>query len=118
LLRNTLQIQKAVDLLFYLEFVVTPLSTNSFVQICKQTFPSHYVKKYLGGDPNMYLKVLDQKYVVRFGETSQDNRLRSGWKKFVEENNLRMGDICLFELLSNQGIRTMEVYIIPLNEGN
>ncbi|KAM0917324.1 hypothetical protein ACQ4PT_009599 [Festuca glaucescens] len=54
------------------------------------------------------------KYAVRFGETSQDNRLRSGWKKFVEDNNLRMGDICLFELLSNQGIRTMELITAAL----
>lgn len=110
--------QKVQSIDSEIPIVVTVMSKSNVDSGCSVTFPSHYVKKYLGGDPNMYLKVLDQKYAVRFGETSQDNRLRSGWKKFVEENNLRMGDICLFELLSNQGIRTMEVYIIPVNEGN
>jgi hypothetical protein len=66
----------------------------------------------------MYLQVLGQKYAVQFGETPGEKRLKSGWKTFVQDNNLKMGDICLFELLSNQRRRTMEVYIIPVNDGN
>jgi hypothetical protein len=104
-------------MLFYVT-LFSPLSTNSFVQIFKQAFPSYYAKNYLGRVPNMYLQVHGQKYAVRFDEGPQDKRLRSGWKKFVQDNNLKIGDICLFELLSNQRIRTMEVYITPVNGGN
>jgi hypothetical protein len=59
-----------------------------------------------------------KKTVVYGFKGSIRHALRSGWKKFVQDNNLKIGDICLFELLSNQRIRTMEVYITPVNGGN
>ena len=34
-----------------------------------------------------------------------------GWKQFVRDNKLQMGDLCLFELLENMK-RTMKVYVI------
>jgi hypothetical protein len=64
----------------------------------------------------MQLQLLGEKYAVRFSETLRDTRLKSGWKKFAQDNDLKIGDICLFELLSKQ--RTMEVYIIRANEDN
>jgi hypothetical protein len=65
----------------------------------------------------MDLHLLGQKYKVRFSETLRDTRLKTGWKLFAQDNNLKMGDICLFELLSKPK-RTMEVYIIRANEDN
>jgi hypothetical protein len=65
----------------------------------------------------MQLQLLGEKYAVRFSETLRDTRLKSGWKKFAQDNDLKIGDICLFELLSKQR-RTMEVYIIRANEDN
>ena len=65
----------------------------------------------------MDLQLLGKKWGVRFLDHRCDRKLGSGWRQFVEENNLKMGDICLFELLSNQK-RTMEVYIIPANGYN
>ena len=65
----------------------------------------------------MYLRHLGEKWDCRFADTRGEKKLSSGWKKFVQDNDLKMGDICLFELLSNQK-RTMEVYVIPLNDDN
>ncbi|KAM3261068.1 hypothetical protein ACQJBY_052000 [Aegilops geniculata] len=81
------------------------------------TLPSQYAKKYLGEEPRMYLQVLGEKWEVGFPENPGDRRIVSGWKQFVQDKNLKMGDICLFELLNNQK-RTMEVYIIPATDYN
>ncbi|KAF7061501.1 hypothetical protein CFC21_068191 [Triticum aestivum] len=81
------------------------------------TFSRYYANKYLGEEPHMDLQLLGKKWGVRFLDHRCDRKLGSGWRQFVEENNLKMGDICLFELLSNQK-RTMEVYIIPANGYN
>ncbi|XP_044984064.1 B3 domain-containing protein Os03g0619600-like isoform X2 [Hordeum vulgare subsp. vulgare] len=40
-------------------------------------------------------------------------RIRAGWTSFASDNNLREGDICLFELMKNEGgPKKMMVYII------
>ncbi|KAF8722133.1 hypothetical protein HU200_022774 [Digitaria exilis] len=39
--------------------------------------------------------------------------LNGGWPRFVHDNGLRLGDICLFELNKNESKLTMEVHIIP-----
>jgi len=38
-------------------------------------------------------------------------RFLQGWKQFVRDNKLQMGDLCLFELLENMK-HTMKVYVI------
>uniref|UniRef100_A0A0A8ZPI9 TF-B3 domain-containing protein n=1 Tax=Arundo donax TaxID=35708 RepID=A0A0A8ZPI9_ARUDO len=38
--------------------------------------------------------------------------LNGGWSKFVRDNDLRIGDICLFELKKNERKLTMMVHII------
>ncbi|XP_044396896.1 putative B3 domain-containing protein Os08g0325100 [Triticum aestivum] len=81
------------------------------------TLPSQYAKKYLGEEPRLYLQLLGDKWEVGFPDNTGDRRIVSGWKQFAQDNNLKMGDICLFELLSNQK-RTMEVYIIPATDYN
>jgi hypothetical protein len=40
--------------------------------------------------------------------------LQGGWTKFVRENKLHDGDICLFEPLENEKEPTMNVYIISM----
>ena len=64
----------------------------------------------------MYLQLQGKKWEVQFRENSCGKRLGSGWKQFVKDNKLKTGDICLFELLSNE--RTMKVYIISENVAN
>ncbi|XP_040378480.1 putative B3 domain-containing protein Os03g0621600 [Oryza brachyantha] len=40
-------------------------------------------------------------------------RLSKGWICFARDNNLHVGDICLFELLNNKECTTMNVHVIP-----
>jgi hypothetical protein len=39
-------------------------------------------------------------------------RISGGWTSFARDNQLREGDICLFELMKNKGQPKMMVYII------
>uniref|UniRef100_A0A0E0KGE3 TF-B3 domain-containing protein n=1 Tax=Oryza punctata TaxID=4537 RepID=A0A0E0KGE3_ORYPU len=43
---------------------------------------------------------------------TRTKRLSTGWSRFAQENNLQVGDICLFELLKNKEY-SMNVHIIP-----
>uniref|UniRef100_M8CAQ1 Putative B3 domain-containing protein n=1 Tax=Aegilops tauschii TaxID=37682 RepID=M8CAQ1_AEGTA len=81
------------------------------------TFPRYYAKKYLGEEPHMYLQRMGRKWDVWFSEKNDCKNLRRGWRQFVEDHKLKIGDICLFKLLSIQS-RTMEVYIIRANDAN
>ncbi|OQU91354.1 hypothetical protein SORBI_3001G165901 [Sorghum bicolor] len=46
----------------------------------------------------------------------QRHYLCGGWHKFVRDNDLSLGDICLFELKRNERELTMMVHIIPMKE--
>ena len=65
----------------------------------------------------MHLRLLSKIWVVQFCDARGDKKITIGWEKFVQDNDLKMGDICLFELLSNQR-KTMEVYVIRLNDAD
>lgn len=75
--------------------------------------PSKFAKKYLKKEErNILLQVLD-------GRTWHckycPGKIRGVWKKFVIENNLKVGDVCVFELTNNQDL-TLKVLIFPLEE--
>ncbi|VAI38010.1 unnamed protein product [Triticum turgidum subsp. durum] len=74
-------------------------------------FPKRYAKAYLKEKRHLSLQVMGKEWPVWFRENSCDKRLGNGWKRFVEDNKLKMGDMCLFQLLRDE--RTMEVHIIP-----
>ena len=76
----------------------------------------HYAKKYLTEEPDMCLQRQGRKWEARYCEYNGGEKLTIGWKQFVEDNKLKMGDICLFKLLSIE--RTMKVYIISENVAN
>uniref|UniRef100_A0A151UHX6 B3 domain-containing protein Os11g0197600 family n=1 Tax=Cajanus cajan TaxID=3821 RepID=A0A151UHX6_CAJCA len=46
-------------------------------------------------------------------------RINGGWQKFASENNLKVGDVCVFELIQKiQGL-TFKVFIFPaISQGN
>lgn len=84
------------------------------------TVPNCYALKYLGDEQSVLLQHRDETWKVRFcgnQESLSDRRFESGWQKFVEDNNLKMGDICLFERLSNQRC-TLKVHIIHEDDGS
>uniref|UniRef100_A0ACD5X9M8 Uncharacterized protein n=1 Tax=Avena sativa TaxID=4498 RepID=A0ACD5X9M8_AVESA len=85
------------------------------------TVPDCYAQKYLGDEQSVLLQRGGETWKVTFcgrqRESLNDRRFESRWQKFVQDNNLKMGDICLFERLSNQRC-TMKVQIIRVNDGS
>ncbi|XP_016484669.1 B3 domain-containing transcription factor VRN1-like [Nicotiana tabacum] len=47
---------------------------------------------------------------------TKNGKLNSGWKKFVQDNNLKVGDVCVFEQVSRTRF-LFNVYIFPAVEG-
>lgn len=77
------------------------------------TFSKQYVKTYVGDkERNICLQRLGKRWEVHFGGSPEVKRFASGWRKFVQENDLEVGDICIFELLKIYEMCTMEVHII------
>uniref|UniRef100_A0ACD6A3D5 Uncharacterized protein n=1 Tax=Avena sativa TaxID=4498 RepID=A0ACD6A3D5_AVESA len=85
------------------------------------TVPNFYAQKYLGDEQSVVLQHGGETWKVRFcgrqRESLNDRRFESGWQKFVQDNNLKMGNICLFERLGNQRC-TLKVHIIRVNDGS
>ncbi|XP_044952483.1 putative B3 domain-containing protein Os03g0621600 [Hordeum vulgare subsp. vulgare] len=81
------------------------------------TIPVRYGEEYFGDGKVICFQLGNKKWNVSFSSSRKDYRVETGWKKFVKDNCLKLGDICLFEPLSNQG-STMEVHIIRVNDGN
>ncbi|KAF7113889.1 hypothetical protein RHSIM_RhsimUnG0104300 [Rhododendron simsii] len=65
--------------------------------------PLEFVKKYLrDNQKSISLRISDgTTWLVRFYSTGAMNGKRNlGWGPFVRDNNLKVGDICVFELIS------------------
>ena len=55
---------------------------------------------------------------MHFGGRPTEKRIISGWRKFVKDNDIEMGDICTLELLKTCKTCTMEVHIIRAKDIN
>ncbi|KAM6545990.1 hypothetical protein CsatB_026726 [Cannabis sativa] len=94
------------------------------IPLCYQGMPSLFGKKYLVGTSNspqdVILKVQDGrtwcvKYYVRPLGTSSKATIEGGWKAFVQDNELKVGDVCAFVLRNIIGIISLEVVIFHGN---
>ncbi|KAL8527851.1 hypothetical protein ACS0TY_005611 [Phlomoides rotata] len=62
--------------------------------------------------------------VLRYGGKNWDSsymgnarkNIRAGWKEFVDDNHLKVGDACIFELMENTGTRLRFRVIIMRNK--
>ncbi|KAM3223914.1 hypothetical protein ACQJBY_057360 [Aegilops geniculata] len=81
------------------------------------TVPITYGDEHFGDGKVICFQLGEKKWNASFSGSRNDYRIERGWSKFVTDNCLEIGDICLFEPLSNQG-STMEVHIIHVNDGN
>ncbi|PVH31508.1 hypothetical protein PAHAL_9G164900 [Panicum hallii] len=93
---------------------------SSSIVVSKQMleFGAHYAAAYLPArEQTMVLqckgKIWNTDMVIRNGHRLF---LRGGWPKFVCDNGLRLGDICLFQLKKNESKLTMEVHVISREE--
>ncbi|XP_024319048.1 putative B3 domain-containing protein Os08g0325100 isoform X2 [Brachypodium distachyon] len=87
--------------------------TGSFhLSVSKQ-----YVKRYMGNKVRcICLQRCGKKWEVHFGGRPGEKRIVAGWRKFVKDNDLEIGDICIFELLKNYMMCTIEVHIIHIKD--
>ncbi|KAK7256211.1 hypothetical protein RIF29_29649 [Crotalaria pallida] len=81
--------------------------------------PSLFGKTYfdLGikrGDINLQLengRVWPGRYLIRENSTGTKVEISAGWKPFAMDNNLKVGDVCIFELIDRTKL-TFKVFII------
>ncbi|KAG4403360.1 hypothetical protein GLYMA_01G095166v4 [Glycine max] len=85
-------------------------------------FPSKFCKKHIDlrknrGDINLEVlngRVWHARYRIRTAETRRRFELSSGWKTFAEDNNLKVGDVCTFELIPATKL-TFQVHIFRVS---
>lgn len=56
------------------------------------------------------------KYKAVFKINNKVHKLGGGWGKFVDDNKIKLGDICLFQLMKNKKKLMMMVHIIRKSE--
>ncbi|CAL4905510.1 unnamed protein product, partial [Urochloa decumbens] len=82
---------------------------------CTMAFCSEYAKKYLQGGHDTITLLCPKKtdtWEAEIEITNNRPNLRRGWRQFASDNELKLGDICLFELMESKDL-TMTVHIIP-----
>ncbi|XP_065878967.1 B3 domain-containing protein Os03g0620400-like isoform X3 [Euphorbia lathyris] len=97
--------------------IIQPSYVDSFLVI-----PSRFAKKYINKEvANIILNSVDQRtwsvdYVeIKIGGLKVA-RLCRGWRKFVEDNHLKVGDVCIFELINHNATTTFKVVISRENQ--
>ncbi|KQK14139.2 putative B3 domain-containing protein Os08g0325100 [Brachypodium distachyon] len=116
------QVKKEVQCLHSdIPIFVAVMSRVNVVSGFRLTVPNWYGQKYLGDEQSVWLQRLGENWPVNLRGRSPglliDRRFENGWQKFVEENDIKIGDICLFERLNNQRC-TLKVHIISAKDGS
>ncbi|KAL6637450.1 hypothetical protein ACP70R_025022 [Stipagrostis hirtigluma subsp. patula] len=104
-----------------------PLGVPIFVAvICKSNvsgsfdlnLPTQYVKRHLGRqERTILLRRGGKSYEAKLCINGPTSRFSSGgWRRFVKEYSVEVGDICVFELLKEREMCTMNVHIIRAYE--
>ncbi|KAK7847398.1 b3 domain-containing protein rem19 [Quercus suber] len=76
----------------------------SFVKACE---PVSFAKKmYIQNGQDVMLKVGDQSWEVRFliPRNGRGDSFSNSWSTFANENNLRVGDVCVFKLIKSDDV--------------
>ncbi|KAK7308480.1 hypothetical protein VNO77_42087 [Canavalia gladiata] len=91
----------------------TVVLQHSYVYGRSLNIPSKFAKRYLKENPmDIELQSLDGS---SWGVSYSLGRLYKGWSAFTSDNDLKMLDVCLFELIKSQGI-CLRVRIFRLSE--
>ncbi|CAL5092677.1 unnamed protein product [Urochloa decumbens] len=99
-------------------FVLIAQTSNIIGKSCSMAFCSAYAKKYLqrGSDTMSLLHPQNsKKWEAEIEINNNRHKLGQGWRQFVSDNKLKVGDICLFQLMETKKL-TMIVHIIPKQE--
>jgi hypothetical protein len=91
---------------------------NLTFSACNQAFCSEYAKKYLQGVHEAIRLLHPNKVKSWEAELEINNnrcKLGRGWSELAHDNELNVGDICLFQLMETEKL-TMTVHIIRKSE--
>ena len=71
-----------------------------------QRIPVHFIKRnYIQNGQYVMLKVGDRLWEVRFVISRKvQGSFSIGWSSFAKENNLQVGDTCVFELIKRDDV--------------
>ena len=72
-----------------------------------QSVPIPFAEKmYIQNGQDVMLKVGDQSWEVWFSipRTRRWGSFSNGWSTFANENNLKVGDVCVFELIKSDDV--------------
>ncbi|RDX76278.1 B3 domain-containing transcription factor VRN1, partial [Mucuna pruriens] len=83
-------------------------------------FPSKFSKRHIDlhekrGDINLKMlsgRVWPARYQIRTVAAKIRFELYSGWKTFAEDNNLKVGDVCIFELIPGTKLTFQTIQIV------
>ncbi|TVU46111.1 hypothetical protein EJB05_05629 [Eragrostis curvula] len=86
-----------------------------FGEPCSLDLSREYADEYLPlGMTTLTLQRNGKNWEVQcVGRVGESKRLQCGWKQFADDNDLQLGDLCLFELVGNKK-HTMNVHVIPM----
>lgn len=107
---------------FTLTMYLLILKNLCFFSFAWQHIPSEFGKRHLLGlgkkKGDIHLRLLNgrvwpARYIIRKGNRKGDKfeMHSSEWKTFAEDNNLKVGDVCTFELFPTSTILTFIVHI-------
>lgn len=72
------------------------------------------------GDINLQVlsgRVWPSRYAIRTVDEKLRLELSSGWKRFAEDNNLKVGDVCIFEFITGSKL-TFQIHIFRDSENS
>ena len=79
-----------------------------------QNVPAIYAKKYVTNKINdAVLQILTGEiWQVKIIEKRNEMKITRGWKTFVKDNKLQVGDVCVLQLMKDTKKLIFKVYII------
>ncbi|XP_062102227.1 B3 domain-containing transcription factor VRN1-like [Humulus lupulus] len=98
-------------------FFIVPMQPSFVGSAYKMVIPFLFAKDYLlsiSKHQDVILKVKDGrtwsvKYYSRKGRRSSKTRFECGWRAFAQDNDLKVGDVCVFVMRKSIGIILFEV---------
>ena len=95
--------------------------TIPLVIVFEQQLPIHFVTTYLKNEGGVFLSIpngrswFTELTIALRKSNSYVARLVRGWREFANDNNLEVGDVCIFKLLEGTKI-SFEVSIVRFAE--
>ncbi|XP_059643058.1 B3 domain-containing transcription factor VRN1-like [Cornus florida] len=93
-------LQRAKDYKSEDPFIVIFMQPSYVTARTNLSLPLVFAQKYFAHKQNIILRVSDGRtWSVKCSLGETNAKLNSGWKSFVQDNHLKVGDVCVFQLI-------------------